>query len=73
MDIKQPFQIGQKVRPSSEYVDRYCEWQGIDLWVAGIRFSPASGGFEIDVTERWPPLDRGDITDGWTELDLFAA
>lgn len=71
MDTPQPFQIGQKVQASSRILTKFGEWEGVELWVAGIRYS--NGGFDIEVSEHWPPASRGDVTDGWDENDLVAA
>lgn len=70
MDTKQPFQIGQKVMASPSLLFRYREWENVELWVCGIRYG--NGGFNISVTEQWPPASLGCITDGWDEYDLIA-
>ena len=71
MNTTQPFQIGQKVMASPSLIARYGEWAKVELWVCGIRYS--NGGFNISVSERWPPASLGCITDGWDEYDLIAA
>jgi hypothetical protein len=66
----QPFQVGDKVRAvlvgGPPWID---DWRDVEMWVSGIRFSVSSGGWDIDISDRWPPT-RGSITDGWTDLDL---
>lgn len=69
MDIKQPFQVGDKVRAvdPNYHPDWINDWQAVELWVAGIHYSVSSGGFDIWVSEKWPPTSLGDISDGWSE------
>lgn len=68
--IKQPFQVGQKVSVSPGGPEWKSDWKGVELWVAGVVVSTPSGGFDIWVSDAWPPMSRGNLSDGWSETDL---
>jgi len=63
-----PHQIGDLVFCKSHLLPMAyaADWRDVEAHVVAIRYAPEMmGGYDITISEKWPPVCNGDLVDGW--------
>lgn len=69
-----PLQIGDKVFVVAECLPAHYseDWRDVEAFVTAIRYAPAmKGGYDVTISEVWPPKSNGDLVDGF-DIDSLA-
>lgn len=57
--------LGDQVRASETFLERYGEWRDVPLWVIGLRLLPNGRGVDVEVSEKWPHERSSGSCDGF--------